>query len=78
LGELHIVQTGKHVSFRVVNVMWIDLDALSFILHFLNQVWIASTTLVCRLAGSLSVTTTAVSSVKVAVVASGEVGRSAV
>jgi hypothetical protein len=73
---------GKgHVSLHVVNVMWIDLDPLAFILHFLNQFWIASR-LVCSLceamAGSLSVATTAVTSVKVAVVDSGEVGRSSV
>jgi hypothetical protein len=48
---------------------------------FLNQFWIASRS-VCSLcdtmAGSLSVATTAVSLAKVAVVDSGEVGRSAV
>jgi hypothetical protein len=31
------IWTGGHVSFRVVNVTWIDLDFLAFILHFLNQ-----------------------------------------
>jgi hypothetical protein len=64
-----------------VNVTWIDLHSLAFILHFLNQFWIASR-LVCSFCeakvGSLSVATTAVSSSKVAVVDSGEVGRSAV
>jgi hypothetical protein len=30
-----------HVSLHVVNVTWIDLDSLVFILHFLNQSWIA-------------------------------------
>jgi hypothetical protein len=28
---------GGHVSLRVVNITWIDLDSLAFILHFLNQ-----------------------------------------
>jgi hypothetical protein len=64
------------VSLREVNVTWIDLDPLAFILHFLNQFWIASRS-VCSLceamAGSLPVATTAVSSVKAAVVDSGEV-----
>jgi hypothetical protein len=31
------IWTGGHVSLRVVNVTWIDLDSLAFILHFLNQ-----------------------------------------
>jgi hypothetical protein len=31
------VWTGGHVSLRVVNVTWIDLNPLAFILHFLNQ-----------------------------------------
>jgi hypothetical protein len=31
------IWTGGHVSLRVVNVTWINLDSLSFILHFLNQ-----------------------------------------
>jgi hypothetical protein len=61
--------------------MWINLDPLDFILHFLNQVWIANR-LVCSLweamAGSLSVASTAVPSAKVAVVDSGELRRSAV
>jgi hypothetical protein len=64
-----------------VNVKWIDLHPLSFILHFLNQFWIASR-LVCSfceaMGGSLSVASTAVSSAKLAVVDSGEAGRSAV
>jgi hypothetical protein len=30
------IWTGGHVSLRVVNVTWIDLDLLAFILHFLN------------------------------------------
>jgi hypothetical protein len=70
-----------HVSLHIVNMTWIDLDPLAFILHFLNQFWIASR-LVCSLcevmAGSMSVATTVVSSAEVAVVDSGEVGRSAV
>jgi hypothetical protein len=82
LGELHIVyldQGGWHVSLRVVNMTWIDLNPLAFILHFLNQFWIASR-LVCSfceaMARSLSVATTAASSAEAAVVNSGEVGRS--
>jgi hypothetical protein len=81
-GELHIVYINRgddDVSFCAVNVTWIDLDPLAFILHFLNQVWIANK-LVCSLceatAGSLSVASTAVSLAKVAVVDSGELGRS--
>jgi hypothetical protein len=31
------IWTGGHISLRVVNVAWIDLDSLAFILHFLNQ-----------------------------------------
>jgi hypothetical protein len=54
-----------------MNVMWIVLHPLAFILHFLNQFWIASR-LVCSfceaMAGTLSVV-----SAKVAVVDSGEV-----
>jgi hypothetical protein len=69
-----------HVSFCAVNVTWIDLAPLASIPQFLNQIWIASR-LVCSLceamAGSLSVATTSVSSVKV-VLDSGEFGRSAV
>jgi hypothetical protein len=85
-GELHIVHMdwgggGGHISLRVVNVTWISLDSLAVILHFLNQFWISSR-LVCNfceaMAVSLSVATTALSSSKVAVVDSGEVGRSAV
>jgi hypothetical protein len=76
-----LIWTGGHVSLRVANVTWIDLDSLAFILHFLNQSWIASRS-VCRfneaIAGSMSTALTAVSSAKVAVVDSGEVGRSAV
>jgi hypothetical protein len=69
------------VYLRVVNVTWIDLDSLAFILHFLNQFWIASRSACsfCEaMAGSLSMATTSVSSAKVAVVDSGEAGRSAV
>jgi hypothetical protein len=74
------IWTRAHVS-HVLNVTWINLDSLAFILHFLNQIWIASR-LVCSfceaMAGSLSMTTTAVLSAKVGVVDSGEVGRCAV
>jgi hypothetical protein len=40
------IWTGEHISPRVVNVTWIDLDSLAFILNFVNQFWIASR-LVC-------------------------------
>jgi hypothetical protein len=70
-----------HISLRVVNVTWIDLDSLALILHFLNQFWTASRS-VCSfseaMAGSLFMATTAVSSATVAVVDSGKDGRSAV
>jgi hypothetical protein len=73
--------TGEHVSLRVVNVTWIDLGPSAFILYFSNQFFIASR-FVCSfceaMAGSLSMVTTTVSSAKVAVVDSGEVGRSTV
>jgi hypothetical protein len=68
------IWTGRHVSLRAVNVTWIDLDSLASILHFLSQPWIASRS-VCSfyeaMAGSLSMATTAVSSVKFAVVDPG-------
>jgi hypothetical protein len=73
--------TGGHVSVCVVNVTWINLDSLAFILHFLNQFWFASRSgcsLCEAMVGSLSVATTAVSSAKFAVVDCGEVGRPAV
>jgi hypothetical protein len=64
-----------HISFCVANVTWINLHPLAFIIHFLNQFWIASR-LVCSfceaMAGSLSTASTAVSSAKVAVVDSDE------
>jgi hypothetical protein len=67
-----------HVSLHVANVMRIDFDPLSFILHFINQSLIAGR-LLCSLceamAGTLSVVTTAILSAWVAVVDSGEVGR---
>jgi hypothetical protein len=70
-----------HVSFRVVNLTWIDLHPLAFILHILNQFWIASR-LVCSfceaMAGLQSITSNVVSSAKVAVIDAGETGRSAV
>jgi hypothetical protein len=59
----------------------IDFDSLPFILHFLNQFWIASRS-VCSfceaMAGSLSVATAAGRQAKVAVVDSSVLGRSAV
>jgi hypothetical protein len=82
LGEVGRCLYGPgcgHVSL-MVNVTWLDLDPLVFILRFLNQYLIASR-LVCSffeaIVWSLSVASTAVSSAKVAVVDSGEVGRSA-
>jgi hypothetical protein len=75
------IWTGGHVSLRVVNVMWIDLDSLALLLHFLNKFWTA-VRLVCSfwetMTRSLSVASPAVSSAKFTVVDSGEVGRSAV
>jgi hypothetical protein len=65
-----------HISRRVLNVTWIDLDPLPFILHFLKQFWIERRffcSLCEAMALALSVTTTTVSSAKVAVVDSGEV-----
>jgi hypothetical protein len=73
--------SGGHISLRVVNVTSIDLDPLTFFLHFLNQFWIASRlgySLCEAIVGSLSSATTTVSPAKFAVVDSGEVGRSAV
>jgi hypothetical protein len=64
-----------------VNVTWTDLDLLAFILSFLIQFWIIAM-FVCSfceaMAGSLFVPNTAVSSGKVSVLNSGEVGRIAV
>jgi hypothetical protein len=75
------IWTEGHVSLHVVKVMWFNLDPLAFILHSLNQFWIASR-LVCSfceaMAGSMSVVTIAVLSAKVALVDSSEIGRSAV
>jgi hypothetical protein len=64
----------------VVNVTWIDLAPLASILPFLNRFWIASKLVCCfceAMAGSLSVATTAVSSVNVAFVDSDNVETSA-
>jgi hypothetical protein len=64
-----------HVSLLVVNVTWIDLDSLAFVLRFLNQFWITSRSVYsfCKaMAGSLSMATTAVSLANVTVVDSGE------
>jgi hypothetical protein len=64
-----------------VNVTWVDLHPLAFILNFLNQCWIASRLVYsfCEaMSGSLSVASIAMSTAKVAVVDSDEVGRSAV
>jgi hypothetical protein len=49
-------------------VTWVDLDSLAFILHILTHFWIVSRlvySLCDAMVGSLSVTTTAVSSAKV-------------
>jgi hypothetical protein len=74
------IWTGEHVSLHVVNVTWTILDPVAFVLHFINQFWIAAK-LICSfyeaMAGSLPMTSTGVLSVKVAVIESGEVGRSA-
>jgi hypothetical protein len=75
------IWTEGHGPLRVVNITWIDLDSFAFILHLLNQSWIAirSVCSFCEVkAGSLFTATTAVSSAKVAVVDSGEAGRPAV
>jgi hypothetical protein len=72
---------AKQVSLRVVNLTWTNLDPLALILHFSNGFRIAAR-LVCSfceaMAGLLFVANTTVSSKKVAVVDSGEVGRFAV
>jgi hypothetical protein len=64
-----------------VNMTWTNLDPLACILYFLKKFSIASK-LVCSLcdavAESLSVATTAVLSANVAVIDSGEAGKSAV
>jgi hypothetical protein len=63
-----------------VNVTWIDLYSLAFILLFLKQFAIANR-LVCSfceaMAELMSMATTAVLSAKVAVVDPGDAGRSA-
>jgi hypothetical protein len=64
-----------------VNLTWTDLVSLTFIRQVFSQDWIARREVWSfweAVAGSLSVPTTAVSSAKVAVMESGEVGRSAV
>jgi hypothetical protein len=72
---------GGHVSLHVVNVTWTEMDQLAFNLHSLNQFWIAGR-LVCSfceaMSGSLFAASTAISSANVAVVNSGEDGRSTV
>jgi hypothetical protein len=65
----------------MVNVVYVGLDPLAFILHFPSELCIASN-LVCSsleaMARSLSVAITAVSSAVVALGVSGEIGRSEV
>jgi hypothetical protein len=61
-----------------VNVSWTDLVSLALIRQFFSQDWIARRAVWSvweAVAGSLSAATTAVSSAKVAVKESGEVGR---
>jgi hypothetical protein len=75
------IWTGGHVARHVGNVTWTDLVSLAFICHIFSQDWIARREAWSSweaVAGSQSVVTTAVSSAKVAVMESGEVGRSAV
>jgi hypothetical protein len=70
--------TEGHVSLRVGNVTWTDLHPLAFILHFLNQFWIAGRlgpSFFEAMAGSLALASIAVSSAKVAVVFCGEFDR---
>jgi hypothetical protein len=82
LRKLYVVYMDwGHISLRVVNVTGINLDPLAFILHFFNHVRIASRLVrsFCeRMAGSLSMASTAVLTAYVAVVDFGEDGRSAV
>jgi hypothetical protein len=66
---------------RVVNVTWTDLVSLAFICQVFSHDWIArreAWSFWEAVAGSQSVATTTVSSAKVAVMESGEVGRWAV
>jgi hypothetical protein len=81
-GESHSLYTYRGARFSSCSEC--DIDRLGFVdFHspFFKPFWIASRS-VCSfceaMAGSLSVATTAVSSAKVAVADSGEVGRSAV
>jgi hypothetical protein len=81
-GELYVVYMDRVSTFPFVCECDVDrLGSVSFYSPFLNHFWVA-VLLVCSfceaMAGSLSVDSTAVSSAKVAVVDSGEVGRSAV
>jgi hypothetical protein len=75
------IWTGGHVSRRVVKVTWTDLVSLALIRQSFSQDWIARREVWSfweAVSGSLSVATIAVSSAKVAVKESDEVGRSAV
>jgi hypothetical protein len=70
-----------HVSSLLVNVTWIDSVSLALIRQFFSQNWIARRAVWSfweAVAGAVSAAITAVSSAKVAVMESGEVGRSAV
>jgi hypothetical protein len=64
-----------------MNVMCVDLNLLTFILHLVSQLYVTSK-LVCSsleaMAGSLSVAITVVSSTEVPDLVSAEIGRSAV
>jgi hypothetical protein len=76
-----LIWTGGHVSRRVMNVTWTDLVSLAIIRKVFSQDLIARRVVWSfweALAGLLSVATTTVSSAKVAVMESGEVGGSAV
>jgi hypothetical protein len=72
------IWTGGHVSLRVVIMAWKDLDPLAFILHFKTSFRLQLGQFAVSMKKWLSVAATAVSSAKVDVVDSGEVGRSAV
>jgi hypothetical protein len=69
---------GGGCSFPVVNLMWATLDPIDFILHLVNQFWIAAR-LVCNFCEAMteSLASTAVASANV-VVDYGEIGRCAV
>jgi hypothetical protein len=80
--ELNVVFTDRKARFSLCGKCDVGrFGSVSFYSSFLNQIWIAAR-LVCSfceaMAGSMSMASTAVSSAKVAVIDSGEVGRSTV